>query len=69
MERVEATAKKAIEDDAASREDKAFARALNNFLTMHKRALTQPKPEKVEKPAARLIKAKPEAVAEVAEAA
>lgn len=64
MERVESAAKKVIEDEAASRDDKAFARALNNFLAMHKRALTQPKAEKPAKPAPRLIKAKPEATAE-----
>lgn len=61
MERVERMAEKAIKDTQTNAEDRAFAKALNNFLAMHKRSLTQPKadkPAKGNKP--RLIKAKVE---------
>lgn len=69
MERVESAAKKVIEDVNATTDDKAFAKALNNFLAMHKRSLIKPVADKPAKGKAKLIKAKTEEAAPVAEAA
>lgn len=67
MERAERMFAKAIEDESATREDKAFAKAMANAVALYKRSLTQkPAAPAKAKPVAKLVKAKaaaPEAVA------